>query len=233
MAQSLYLPIDIKLLLGLELARAENSPYLMDSLDARGTVEEVHRRPGAELLRQAPPSKAGTRRGRTARRCRTSSRPNLDVLFCGINPGLYTAAVQQHSAVPATASGRRCIAPDSRRASSHPSEQRELLQLGIGITNVVARATAAADELTREELIEGGKILTRKVKRYTAALSGHRRHRRLSHGLRSSESEDGLAGRDHRRDEDLGAAESERLERELPGGGAGGDVRGSVRRSMT
>lgn len=47
-----------------------------------------------------------------------------------------------------------------------PSEQRELLTLGIGITNVVARATAAADELTREELIEGGKILTRKVKRY-------------------------------------------------------------------
>jgi TDG/mug DNA glycosylase family protein len=41
-----------------------------------------------------------------------------------------------------------------------------LLNLGIGITNVVARATAAADELTREELIEGGKILTRTVKRY-------------------------------------------------------------------
>jgi TDG/mug DNA glycosylase family protein len=48
-----------------------------------------------------------------------------------------------------------------------PAEQRELLSLGIGITNVVARATAAADELTREELLEGGKILTRKVKRYT------------------------------------------------------------------
>lgn len=47
-----------------------------------------------------------------------------------------------------------------------PAEQRELLALGIGITNVVARATAAADELSREELIEGGKILARKVKRY-------------------------------------------------------------------
>ena len=49
----------------------------------------------------------------------------------------------------------------------HPSEQRELLDLGCGITNVVARATAAADELTREELLEGARILTRKVKRYT------------------------------------------------------------------
>jgi len=47
-----------------------------------------------------------------------------------------------------------------------PAEQRELLNVGIGITNVVARATAAADELTREEIIEGGRILTRKVKRY-------------------------------------------------------------------
>ena len=48
-----------------------------------------------------------------------------------------------------------------------PSEQKELLKkLGYGITNVVARATAAADELTREELIEGGKALTRRVLKY-------------------------------------------------------------------
>jgi double-stranded uracil-DNA glycosylase len=48
----------------------------------------------------------------------------------------------------------------------HPSEQYDLLNLGLGITNVVARATAAADELTREELIEGGRILERKVLEY-------------------------------------------------------------------
>lgn len=48
----------------------------------------------------------------------------------------------------------------------HPSEQYELLKLGYGITNVVARATAAADELTREELVEGAKVLTRKVTKY-------------------------------------------------------------------
>jgi len=92
---------------------------------------------------------------------------NLDVLFCGINPGLYTAAVQQHFGRP----GNR-FWPTLHRSGFtprlfSPSEQRELLTLGIGITNVVARATAAADELTREELIQGGKILARKVKRYT------------------------------------------------------------------
>ena len=48
----------------------------------------------------------------------------------------------------------------------HPSEQYELLKLGCGITNVVARATAAADELTAEELIEGGKILEKKVRKF-------------------------------------------------------------------
>ena len=48
----------------------------------------------------------------------------------------------------------------------HPSEQHDLLKLGCGITNVVARATAAADELSREELLEGGRVLTRKVKKY-------------------------------------------------------------------
>lgn len=93
--------------------------------------------------------------------------PDLTVLFCGINPGLYTAAVQQHFGRP----GNR-FWPTLHRAGFtprlfHPSEQRELLQLGYGITNVVARATAAADELTRDELVEGAKVLTRKVERYT------------------------------------------------------------------
>jgi TDG/mug DNA glycosylase family protein len=92
--------------------------------------------------------------------------PRLSVLFCGINPGLYTAAVQQHFGRP----GNR-FWPTLYRAGFtprlfHPSEQRELLKLGYGITNIVARATNAADALTREELLEGAKELTRKVKRY-------------------------------------------------------------------
>ncbi|HEX6100163.1 MAG TPA: G/U mismatch-specific DNA glycosylase [Thermoanaerobaculia bacterium] len=92
--------------------------------------------------------------------------PDLSVLFCGINPGLYTAAVQQHFGRP----GNR-FWPTLYRAGFtprlfDPSEQYELLKLGYGITNVVARATAAADELSRDELLEGGRALTRRVKKY-------------------------------------------------------------------
>ena len=92
--------------------------------------------------------------------------PGLRVLFCGINPGLYTAAVGHHFARP----GNR-FWPTLHRAGFsarllHPSEERELLKLGCGITNVVARATAAADELSEEELIEGGRRLRAKVRRH-------------------------------------------------------------------
>ena len=92
--------------------------------------------------------------------------PNLRVLFCGINPGLYTAAVQQHFGRP----GNR-FWPVLHRAGFtprlfHPSEQRALLPLGCGITNLVARATAAAAELTGDELADGARILERKVRRY-------------------------------------------------------------------
>ena len=86
---------------------------------------------------------------------------DLDVLFCGINPGLYTAAVQQHFGRP----GNR-FWPAIHKAGFtprlfHPSEQRQLLEHGCGITNVVARATAAA-----AELVEGARILGAKVRRY-------------------------------------------------------------------
>jgi len=92
--------------------------------------------------------------------------PDLDVLFCGINPGLYTAAVQQHFGRP----GNR-FWPTIHRAGFtprlfHPSEQRELLKLGYGITNVVARATNAADALSDDELVAGARALERKVRRY-------------------------------------------------------------------
>lgn len=91
---------------------------------------------------------------------------DLDVVFCGINPGLYTAAVQQHFGRP----GNR-FWPTIHRAGFtprlfHPSEQRELLKLGFGMTNLVARATTAADALTDEELIAGARALERKVRRY-------------------------------------------------------------------
>ena len=92
---------------------------------------------------------------------------DLDVLFCGINPGLYTAAVGHHFGRPGNRFWPVLYRSGFTPRLFHPSEQRELLKLGVGITNVVARATATADELSREELIEGAAILTRKVKKNT------------------------------------------------------------------
>jgi TDG/mug DNA glycosylase family protein len=93
-------------------------------------------------------------------------RRGLDVVFSGINPGLYTAAVGCHFARP----GNR-FWPTLHRAGFtprlfSPDEQRGLLDLGIGMTNVVARATNAADELTPAELAEGARALEAKIKRY-------------------------------------------------------------------
>ncbi|HXA16332.1 MAG TPA: G/U mismatch-specific DNA glycosylase [Thermoanaerobaculia bacterium] len=90
---------------------------------------------------------------------------DLYVLFCGINPGLYTAAVQQHFGRPGNRFWPAIYRAGFTPRLFHPSEQRQLLQHGCGITNVVARATAAAAELTPAELIEGARILEAKVRR--------------------------------------------------------------------
>ena len=90
----------------------------------------------------------------------------LRVLFCGINPGLYSGATGHHFARP----GNR-FWPVLHRAGFTdrvlaPWEERELLVRGYGITNLVARATAAAAELTANEFIAGARRLERKVKRF-------------------------------------------------------------------
>jgi TDG/mug DNA glycosylase family protein len=89
----------------------------------------------------------------------------LRVLFSGINPSLYSAATGHHFARP----GNRFWPALHRSGFTprllHPSEQFELPALGLGITNVVARATARADELSPAELIEGGETLAALVER--------------------------------------------------------------------
>jgi TDG/mug DNA glycosylase family protein len=92
--------------------------------------------------------------------------PNLDVLFCGINPGLYTAAMQQHFGRPGNRFWPVLHGAGFTPRLFHPSEQRALLPLGFGITNLVARATAAAAELSDDELADGARMLERKVRRY-------------------------------------------------------------------
>ncbi len=92
--------------------------------------------------------------------------PGLRVLFCGINPGLYSGATGHHFARP----GNR-FWPTLHRAGFtprllDPSEERELLTFGCGITNLVARATATADELAAAELVAGRRRLEARIKKY-------------------------------------------------------------------
>src|SRR5262245_4225812 len=92
--------------------------------------------------------------------------PNLKVLFCGINPGLYSAAVGHNFARPGNRFWPAIFGAGFTDRLLAAAEERELLLCGCGITNIVKRATASADELTREELREGGTQLIRKVSRY-------------------------------------------------------------------
>jgi TDG/mug DNA glycosylase family protein len=92
--------------------------------------------------------------------------PNLRVLFCGINPGLYTAAVGHHFARPGNRFWPALHAGGFTDRVLSPFAERELLKSGYGITNVVQRATASADALTKVEIIAGGEKLRAKVLRY-------------------------------------------------------------------
>ena len=92
--------------------------------------------------------------------------PGLDVLFCGINPGLYSGATGNHFARPGNRFWPALHLGGFTPRQLHPSEKEDLLALGLGITNVVARTTARADELTDEEIVAGGRSLRRKVKKY-------------------------------------------------------------------
>jgi double-stranded uracil-DNA glycosylase len=91
--------------------------------------------------------------------------PGLRVLFAGINPGLYSAATGYHFARPGNRFWPALHASGFTPRLLHPAEQQQLLALGLGITNVVARATARADELTTAEIQAGGRVLAAKVAR--------------------------------------------------------------------
>ncbi|HZI06437.1 MAG TPA: G/U mismatch-specific DNA glycosylase [Archangium sp.] len=92
--------------------------------------------------------------------------PGLKVLFCGINPSVYSAVVGYHFARPGNRFWPAMHASGFTERLLAPSEQEELLALGYGITNVVDRATVSADVLTAEEFAEGGRRLEAKVRRY-------------------------------------------------------------------
>ncbi|MFN2607699.1 MAG: G/U mismatch-specific DNA glycosylase [Acidimicrobiales bacterium] len=95
--------------------------------------------------------------------------PGLAVLFCGINPGLYSAATGLHFARPGNRFWRVLAAAGLTPRVLEPWETADLLSAGLGITNLVARATARADELSPVELRAGAEHLTATVTRWQPA----------------------------------------------------------------
>ena len=97
--------------------------------------------------------------------------PGLRLLFVGINPGLWTAATQTHFAhpvnrfYPALLEAGIITEPISPSAGMTDADRDHLRSRGIGITNLVRRATARASELTDEELRAGGLELVETIRR--------------------------------------------------------------------
>jgi TDG/mug DNA glycosylase family protein len=92
--------------------------------------------------------------------------PELKVLFCGINPGLYSAATGNHFARPGNRFWPALYASGFTPRLLHPSEKDQLLKQGYGLTNLVGRATASADALAVAEFVTGRRRLALKVRRY-------------------------------------------------------------------
>jgi len=92
--------------------------------------------------------------------------PDLRILFVGINPGLWSGATGCHFARPGNRFWKAIAMAGLVDRVLDPSEQDELLRVGIGITNLVARTTATAAELTTHELRAGGRTLVATAERY-------------------------------------------------------------------
>jgi double-stranded uracil-DNA glycosylase len=92
--------------------------------------------------------------------------PNLDVLFVGINPGLYSGAVGHHFARPGNRFWKALHGAGFTPVVMSPFDEAELLALGVGITNLVKRATRSADQLDPAELRTGASLVRRKVCRH-------------------------------------------------------------------
>jgi double-stranded uracil-DNA glycosylase len=92
--------------------------------------------------------------------------PGLRVLFVGINPGLYSGATGHHFARPGNRFWPALHAAGFTARQLRPSEKRALLDLGLGVTNLVNRTTAAAAELDAAEYVAGRRKLAAKVRRY-------------------------------------------------------------------
>lgn len=118
------------------------------------TVSTTARRPSRSQLEEAVHQKV-----------RDVVAPGLKVLFCGINPGRYSAATGHHFAGPSNRFWPAIHAAGFTPRRLSPFEDAALLKLNLGITNLVSRTTVRADVLTKQELLEGADVLRRKVRR--------------------------------------------------------------------
>lgn len=121
-----------------------------------------------ELRKTSPPPRPGPGQLRAAagRRVPDLIEPGLSVLFCGINPGLYSGATGFHFARPGNRFWKALHAGGFTERVLAPWEAKLLLDDGYGITALVRRATATAAELSNEEFIAGRRALERKVRRF-------------------------------------------------------------------
>jgi TDG/mug DNA glycosylase family protein len=92
--------------------------------------------------------------------------PNLDVVFCGINPGLYSAAIGHNFGRPGNRFWPALYASGFTPRLFSPFDDHLLLEMGFGMTNIVPRTTATADQLSSDEIRVGGAALRAKVLRY-------------------------------------------------------------------
>jgi TDG/mug DNA glycosylase family protein len=90
--------------------------------------------------------------------------PDLRVLFCGINPGTLSGDLGLHFARPGNRFWKLLCAGGFTESVLSPTEQHTLPRLGIGITNLAGRVTAAANELSGAELREGATTLEARVR---------------------------------------------------------------------
>jgi len=95
--------------------------------------------------------------------------PGLRLLFVGINPGLWSAATGHHFARPGNRFWRAIHQAGLIPAPLTPGRQHELLEHGLGVTNLVGRTTASAAELSPDELRAGARALVIKIERYRPA----------------------------------------------------------------
>ncbi len=123
--------------------------------------------------------------------------PNLRILFVGINPGRMSATKGHNFAGPGNHFWRLLHESGLSPREFAPNEERRLLEHGLGITNIVTRASRSESDLTWDELVAGGVELRRTIDAYTprvVALLGKNVYRAFAGLSRSARVEWGLQG---------------------------------------